>query len=49
MVMRLHEIHPSLVHFPIALLPTAIASDLVGTFTRSRPLGSRRPARRRGS
>ena len=38
MAMRLHELHPSLVHFPIALLPTSIGSDLVGTLTRSRRL-----------
>jgi len=27
---RLHEIHPALVHFPIALLPFSIGADIVG-------------------
>lgn len=31
MVMRLHEIHPSLSHFPIAFLPASVVADLVGT------------------
>ncbi|HEX5520463.1 MAG TPA: DUF2231 domain-containing protein [Longimicrobiaceae bacterium] len=30
MAMRLQELHPSLVHFPIALLPTTIVADMVG-------------------
>lgn len=33
MSMRLQEIHPSLVHFPIALLPTALAADALGRVT----------------
>lgn len=32
MAMRLQELHPALVHFPIALLPTALAADAVGRF-----------------
>jgi uncharacterized membrane protein len=31
--MRLHEVHPSLVHFPLALVPTALALDALGHFT----------------
>lgn len=30
MAMRLQELHPSLVHFPLALLPLAIGADLLG-------------------
>src|SRR5699024_543158 len=30
MDIRLHEIHPALVHFPIALLPLSIGADLLG-------------------
>ena len=30
MSVRLSEIHPSIVHFPIALYPTAIVADLLG-------------------
>ena len=30
MGMRLHEIHPAIVHFPIALLPTALGADALG-------------------
>jgi uncharacterized membrane protein len=33
MAMRLHELHPSLVHFPIALLPTSVVADLLGRVT----------------
>lgn len=33
MAMRLHELHPSLVHFPIALLPTSVGADLLGRVT----------------
>jgi uncharacterized membrane protein len=38
MAIRLSEVHPSLVHFPIALLPTALAADAVGSATRNREL-----------
>lgn len=38
MALRLHEVHPSLVHFPLALFPAAIAADLVGRITGSRAL-----------
>lgn len=38
MAMRVHEVHPMLVHFPIALLPTAIAADAVGALTGNRSL-----------
>ncbi|HEV7264114.1 MAG TPA: DUF2231 domain-containing protein [Falsiroseomonas sp.] len=33
MALRIQEIHPSIVHFPIALLPTALAFDAVGRLT----------------
>ena len=33
MSLRLQEIHPSLVHFPIALLPAAIGADLLARLT----------------
>ena len=35
MPMRLQEVHPSLVHFPIALLPAALASDALGAISKS--------------
>lgn len=38
MSMRLSEIHPSLVHFPLALLPIAVGADAVGRLTRDRRL-----------
>jgi len=38
MPMRLQELHPSLVHFPIAFLPIAIGADLLGRLTGSRAL-----------
>jgi uncharacterized membrane protein len=38
MAMRTHEIHPMLVHFPLALMPTAIAADAVGAITDNRAL-----------
>jgi len=33
MAVRLHEVHPAIVHFPIALLPAAIGADLLGRLT----------------
>jgi len=33
MAVRLQEVHPSLVHFPLTLLPLAIGADLIGRFT----------------
>lgn len=33
MPMRLQEIHPSIVHYPLALAPLAIAADLIGVIT----------------
>jgi len=33
MTLRLQEVHPSLVHFPIALLPVSVGADLVGRAT----------------
>jgi uncharacterized membrane protein len=33
MPMRVQEVHPALAHFPVALLPTAVAADVVGTLT----------------
>lgn len=38
MAMRLQELHPSLVHFPIALFPVAIGADLLGRLTGSEKL-----------
>lgn len=36
--MRIQEIHPALVHFPIALLPTSLAADALGRLTGNRKL-----------
>lgn len=33
MSMRIHEIHPALSHFPLALLPVAFLADLLGRIT----------------
>jgi uncharacterized membrane protein len=38
MSMRLSEIHPSLVHFPLALLPIAVGADTIGNATGNREL-----------
>jgi uncharacterized membrane protein len=38
MSLRLHELHPMLVHFPLALLPLAVAADLAGRATGRRGL-----------
>ena len=38
MALRLHEIHPSIVHFPLALFPTAVLADLAGRLTGSTAL-----------
>ncbi len=38
MAMRLQELHPSLVHVPIAALPTTVLCDLFGKITGSRGL-----------
>lgn len=38
MAMRTQELHPSLVHFPIALLPVSLGADLLGRATGSRSL-----------
>ena len=38
MTLRLQEVHPSLVHFPIALLPVSIGADVVGRATGNRGL-----------
>lgn len=38
MRLRLQEVHPSLVHFPIALLPVSIGTDLIGRATGNRGL-----------
>jgi uncharacterized membrane protein len=35
MAMRLQELHPALVHFPIALLPTTLGVDALGRATRN--------------
>lgn len=35
MSMRLQEVHPALVHFPITLLPVALAADTLGRLTGS--------------
>lgn len=33
MALRLHEIHPSIVHFPLTLVPTALGLDAIGAAT----------------
>lgn len=38
MAVRLQEVHPSLVHFPIALLPLTVAADVAGSLTGHRRL-----------
>lgn len=38
MARRLQEIHPALVHFPIALLPTSVGADFLGKLTGSETL-----------
>lgn len=38
MAMRLQEVHPALVHFPLALLPLSIGADLLGRVTGSKAL-----------
>lgn len=38
MAMRLQELHPSVVHFPITLLPLSLGADALGRITRSRSL-----------
>ncbi len=40
MPMKLQEVHPSIVHFPITLLPLAIGADLAGRVTRNREMKS---------
>ena len=39
MAMRLQEIHPSLVHYPLAFLPLSIGADLLARATGNRALG----------
>ena len=38
MAMRLSEVHPALVHFPLTLLPVSIGADLLGRLTGSETL-----------
>jgi uncharacterized membrane protein len=38
MAVRLQEVHPSIVHFPVALLPVAVGADLLGRVTGSERL-----------
>lgn len=38
MALRLNEVHPSLVHFPIAIMPVAIGADLLGRVSGSERL-----------
>lgn len=38
MAMRLQEVHPSLVHFPLTLLPLAVGADAIGRFTGNKKL-----------
>lgn len=38
MDMRVHELHPTLIHAPLALLPSAVITDLAASFTGSRKL-----------
>jgi uncharacterized membrane protein len=36
MAIRLQEVHPSLIHFPITMLPLAVGADTIGRFTGNR-------------
>jgi len=36
--MRLSELHPALVHYPLALLPVAVGADAIASVTRDREL-----------
>src|SRR3712207_8356105 len=38
MTLRLHEIHPSIVHFPLTLVPASLILDAIGQATGSRGL-----------
>lgn len=38
MAMRLQEVHPALVHFPLTLLPLSVGADLLGRLTGSEAL-----------
>jgi uncharacterized membrane protein len=38
MAMRLQELHPALVHFPITMLPVSLATDAIGRATGNRSL-----------
>jgi len=38
MGMRPHEVHPSLVHYPLALVPAAVALDAIGRVTGNQPM-----------
>jgi uncharacterized membrane protein len=38
MAVRLQQMHPALVHFPIAVLPLAVGADLLGCMTGSKSL-----------
>ena len=38
MAMRLQEVHPALVHFPLTLLPLSVGADLLGRLTGSETL-----------
>ena len=38
MAMRLSEMHPALVHFPLTLLPVAVGTDTIGAITGNRKL-----------
>ncbi len=38
MEMRVHELHPTLIHAPLALLPSAVIVDLAAAFTGNRKL-----------
>ena len=38
MAIRLEQMHPALVHVPIALLPLAVGADLIGSVTKNESL-----------
>ena len=38
MAMRLQELHPAVVHFPIAFLPLSLGTDVLGRLTGNRSL-----------
>lgn len=40
MILRLEEMHPALVHVPIAFVPVSVGADFIGRITDNRPLAA---------